>query len=544
MGDAAVPTVVRAGRRSGVAAQTGAVATGYVRHVPEGTTLHRVVKAHLERFVRFASARSGRPLPRYVVEEFRAYLRCGVLAHGFARARCEGCGHERLVAFSCKLRGVCPSCGGRRMSATAADVVDRVLPEVPLRQWVLSVPFALRVRLAADPAMLNVVSRVLWEEMRRWYRSASVLTAGDGVRVEAGAITFVQRFGGALNLNVHFHVVAADGGWRCVTDGSAPVFVAVRAPTRDDLAGVVARVVARVAKAFARTAEGEGEGAEDDALAGCQRAALARGSYGVVRDDGAVEASEAADAARFGRRPPKAQVAEDEGFNLHASVVIGAKDVAGRERLLRYTARPVVALDRVTELPDGRIAWRLKQRGGRGETHRIMEPMEFMARLAALVPPPRHPLVRYHGVFAPNSPWRAAVVPGPRPQELELRVKACAAKAKADAEAATVAAGATVPPRATADGGIWDAVEARGAAGVTGAAKPENKAVRASRMDWATLLHRVWGIDALKCPRCEGPMKFIATITDRAVIVRILTHLGLPAAEVVAAPARHWDDTS
>jgi hypothetical protein len=87
-----------------------------------------LVKAHLERFVRFASARSGRPLRRYVVEEFRAYLRCGVLAHGFARARCEGCGHERLVAFSCKLRGVCPSCGGRRMSATAADVIDRVLP--------------------------------------------------------------------------------------------------------------------------------------------------------------------------------------------------------------------------------------------------------------------------------------------------------------------------------------------------------------------------------------------------------------------------------
>lgn len=170
-----------------------------------------------------------------------------------------------------------------------------------------------------------------------------------------------------------------------------------------------------------------------------------------------------------------------------------------------------------------------------------MEPMEFMARLAALVPPPRHPLVRYHGVFAPHSPWRAAVVPGPRPQERERRVAACVAKAKVDAAAA---ADAAEPTRATTEGGIWDAVEAADAAGVTGAAKPENKAVRASRMEWATLLHRVWGVDARKCPRCEGPMRFIATITDRAVIVRILTHLGLPAAEVVAAPARHWDDTS
>ena len=58
------------------------------------------------------------------------------------------------------------------------------------------------------------------------------------------------------------------------------------------------------------------------------------------------------------------------------------------------------------------------------------------------------------------------------------------------------------------------------------------------------MLHRVWDVDALKCPRCEGSMRFIATILDRAVIVRILTHLGLPAAEVIAAPARRWDDTS
>ena len=96
-----------------------------------------------------------------------------------------------------------------------------------------------------------------------------------------------------------------------------------------------------------------------------------------------------------------------EGFNLHASVVIAARDVEGRERLLRYVARPMVAGERVSELADGRIAWRLKIPGGRGETHRIMEPMDFMARLAALVPPPRRPLLRYHGVFAPHSPWRA-----------------------------------------------------------------------------------------------------------------------------------------
>ena len=113
----------------------------YARHDPTQTPLHGLVAKHLETFVRFAEERSGRALPRYVTEEFRAYLRCGVLAHGFGRARCAGCGHDMFVAFSCKLRGVCPSCGGRRMSETAAHVVDRVLPSVPVRQWVLSVPF-------------------------------------------------------------------------------------------------------------------------------------------------------------------------------------------------------------------------------------------------------------------------------------------------------------------------------------------------------------------------------------------------------------------
>lgn len=79
----------------------------YARHDPTQTALHALVAKHLETFLRFAEERSGKALPRYVVEEFRAYLRCGVLAHGFGRARCAGCGHDMFVAFSCKQRGVC-----------------------------------------------------------------------------------------------------------------------------------------------------------------------------------------------------------------------------------------------------------------------------------------------------------------------------------------------------------------------------------------------------------------------------------------------------
>ncbi|ARX22851.1 hypothetical protein AM393_28980 (plasmid) [Klebsiella pneumoniae] len=64
--------------------------------------------------------------------------------YGFLRVRCESCHAEHLVAFSCKRRGFCPSCGARRMAESAALLVDEVLPEQPMRQWVLSFPFQLR----------------------------------------------------------------------------------------------------------------------------------------------------------------------------------------------------------------------------------------------------------------------------------------------------------------------------------------------------------------------------------------------------------------
>src|SRR4029450_7982464 len=125
----------------------------YKPRSPENTLLHRVVREQLEPFLALARARE-RPAPHFVEQELRAFLRCGVLAHGFLRLRCDECGHDRLVPFSCKRRAFCPSCGGRRMADTAAHLVDRVFPQVPVRQWVLSLPFALRYRLWYGAALV------------------------------------------------------------------------------------------------------------------------------------------------------------------------------------------------------------------------------------------------------------------------------------------------------------------------------------------------------------------------------------------------------
>jgi len=127
-------------RHSGAA--NAPLPSSYRRREPEGTVLHAAVREHLATFLVEAEERSptGLGMPRFVREEFERYLRCGILAHGFARVHCGACGHDLLVAFSCKNRGICPSCSARRMHDTAMHLTERVLPHVPVRQWVLSLP--------------------------------------------------------------------------------------------------------------------------------------------------------------------------------------------------------------------------------------------------------------------------------------------------------------------------------------------------------------------------------------------------------------------
>ena len=130
-----------------------------------------------------------------------------------------------------------------------------------------------------------------------------------------------------------------------------------------------------------------------------------------------------------------------------------------------------------------------------GTSHHVMEPMEFMQRLAALVPRPRLHLIRFHGVLAPNAKLRKAVVPVPT-------------------ETAPAHAGDCAPTP-------------------VGSAK--------GRMRWAQLLKRVFNIDIEQCPHCGGQLKLIAAIEEPAAIARILTHLGLAARPPPRAPAVRVD---
>ena len=209
-------------------ASDAATSPGYRRREPDRTLLHATVRAHLRTFLAEIEQRGdGAGLPGFVITEFERYLECGILANGFARVRCASCGDELLVAFSCKGRGFCPSCTTRRMQGTATSLVDRVLPHVPMRQWVLSLPRWARFLLARDPLL---ITRTLDLALRAIFTFQRWLARRAGASMpRTGAVTFVQRFGGALNLNVHFHCLIPDGVF--VRDVDSVRFLALPGPT-------------------------------------------------------------------------------------------------------------------------------------------------------------------------------------------------------------------------------------------------------------------------------------------------------------------------
>ena len=167
----------------------------YRRRRPEGTVLYAAVRDHLATLLAEASE-VGRGLPRYVERDFARYLECGVLAHGFARVRCESCKDELLVAFSCKGRWVCPSCNTKRAYVTAVHLVERVLPHVPYRQWTLSFPHRVRWVLLEDVGLLSdvltVFLRAVFALQRRRARRQGLRSG------QTGAVSFIQFFGSAL----------------------------------------------------------------------------------------------------------------------------------------------------------------------------------------------------------------------------------------------------------------------------------------------------------------------------------------------------------
>ncbi len=189
-------------------------------------------------------------------------------------------------------------------------------------------------------------------------------------------------------------------------------------------------------------------------------------------------------AKKMGRRCAMA-----EGFNLHANVRIGPLARDSLERLCRYILRPALCNARLERLPDGRILAKLKRRWSDGTWAKLFEPLDFLAKISALIPSPGRNLLRYHGQFAPQGRWRDKVV-----------INATKRKKAACPDA------------------------------------PQQDQQR--RMRWAELLKRSFLIDILECDKCGGRREVIAVIKDTNTVTKTLDHVGITSAPQRFEPAR------
>jgi hypothetical protein len=248
----------------------------------------------------------------------------------------------------------------------------------------------------------------------------------------------------------------------------------------------------------------------------------------------------ARDDARFRAAGKGPWVAEASGFNVHAGVTVRAGDREGLERLCRYCARPPFSLERLSMLADGRVAYLRCMPRRNGATHLVMTPVQLLARLAALIPPPRFPLQRLSGVFAPRSRLRAAVVPsGP-----VARAGATPTLPRAKKKKRTPTPPDNASPQvASAEGTSPEGGRASENAAASGPRTSLGDGVvkaPCGRIEWAQLLRRIYLADVLAC-RCGGRRAIVGDISEREVVVALLAHLGLPPFAPPRARARSPD---
>ena len=354
--------------------QAASASPVYSRREPEKTALYKVLQQHLLTFEQEWTDKSdGRTLPSFVTDELHAFMSCGILGRGFAHLFCAGCHEHHAVAFSCKARAVCPSCLGRRMSEGAAELVDHVLPDVPIRQWVLTVPFPLRFPLAFDGKLLGEVLRIFMDTVTSWYRERQGDRGLPGG--QCGAVAVIQRASSDLRCNPHVHAIFLDGVYAPDVDGKGHMFHPAPGPSQLDVEQVVQRTSKRILRFLQRrgvislvTAPGDGEvtvvgdesmGERDPLLARLLGAATA----------GAPPAGWAnkRKPVRIVLDPDDRPVtkgtlcSQDHGFNLHAATRVAANDKPGRETLCRYILRPPLANARLHILPDGNVKLEFKR---------------------------------------------------------------------------------------------------------------------------------------------------------------------------------------
>ena len=180
----------------------------YRRRKPEYSPYYQCIEDYYEEFKRSYERNFSQKygyLRSHIEKVIYQYLDCGILHNGFARIRCE-CGHEKLLAFSCRRRHFCPSCHAKRCVEFGEWLCSNVLKKVPHRHFVFSMPKILRVYFLFNRKLLKELSRIAWETVREYYINTCIKDEAS-----PAAVAVIQTFGDYLSFNPHMHILAADG---------------------------------------------------------------------------------------------------------------------------------------------------------------------------------------------------------------------------------------------------------------------------------------------------------------------------------------------
>ena len=387
------------------------------RH-PERTVLYRVLFHYFDRFLTEYEERFEkeygffRPIIKEVVER---YLDCGNPRCGFARIRCPDCGEERLLMFSCRTRGFCPSCHAKRLEEWGEWMREILLLDVPHRQVVFTIPRMLRLFFKYKRRLLGELCRAAVQALLKYFQAAT------GAELIPGVVAVIQSFGRKINFHPHAHLLVTEGG----------------ADSEGKFHHVASFQDSLLAEFFKR-----------EVFALLLRQELI---------------SEALVEKIAGWR--------HSGFSVHSKVK--AKTRKEAERVGKYMIRPLLSLERLSlDEREAKVCYRYGE--GAEEVER-MDYLEFIARVTSHIPDKGQVTVRYLGLYA--NAHRGKV----RKRE----------------------------------------------AGEYKLILSEQECPRIPRRGWAEMIRKVYEVNPLTCPQCQGEMRIIAFLTDYAVVDKIINHLKL-----------------
>jgi hypothetical protein len=278
----------------------------------QASPLYRILQEWVETFLAHKldsnPAQHQRQAAPFAQNSLLAFLECGIPRFGVVRFLCRSCGKDLFVPYSCKKRLACPSCDTKRSLLTTAHAMEDLLPLVPYRQWVLTLPKRLRYFVHRDPRLVGQISKILTAVLTSFYREQSRASPDSAPAL----LAFVQRFGSSVNLHIHWHLVLSDGTF--ALQDSRLRFHPAAPATAPQVEDVTRRLRGRILKTLLKA--------------------------GAIPEETAQELLQR----------------ERSGFSLNANAIVEADDRSALRRLLSYCTRPAIAVNRLECYPANRMA--------------------------------------------------------------------------------------------------------------------------------------------------------------------------------------------